>query len=108
MNTLCGRSLLFCVLSSLLAVAAQAAPASDYPVAGLAPHERPAGAPRVNTDLPVDTTRALHGVPAPRPAGLEFVEGQGGWYTPFTRPGMTGRYDLRGWHTQSAGKGEAK
>ena len=27
-----------------------------------------------------------------------FLEDQGNWYTPFNHPGMTGRYDIRGWH----------
>ena len=95
----------FLIVASGVAVPVGATPA----VAGLAPYQRPEGAPRGATNAQVvDTTRALHGVPAPRPPGLGFVEGQGGWYTPFTQPGMTGPYDLRGWHGQGSGAGARK
>ncbi|TXG88341.1 MAG: hypothetical protein E6R10_06315 [Rhodocyclaceae bacterium] len=94
-----GSSLLLGIGIGLASLAAVAA--SEYPVAGLAPDQRPANAPRLTADAPVDTTRSLHGIPAPRPAGLEFVEAQGGWYTPFDLRGMPGPYDLRGWHSQT-------
>jgi hypothetical protein len=41
----------------------------------------------------------LHGVSSPIPESLKFLNDQGAWFNPFTRPGMTGPYDLRGWHT---------
>jgi len=100
-----GSSLLLGIAVGLASLAASAA--SDYPVAGLAPDQRPANAPRVTAEAAVDTTRSLYGIPAPRPAGLEFVEAQGGWYTPFTLRGMPGPYDLRGWHQQTR-SGEKK
>lgn len=75
--------------------------AAQPPVAGLAPQQRPAGAP-VLTRPPADTAKGLHGIATPLPPGLGFMASQGAWYTPFTRPGMTGPYDLRGWHTESA------
>lgn len=68
-------------------------------IAGRAAHERPANAPRLTADAPLDRTQALHGVSEPLPPGLKFLDRQGGWYTPFTRPGMPGPYDLRGWHS---------
>lgn len=72
------------------------------PVAGLAPYERPANAPRITAPPPLDKARALHGVSEPMPASLNFIEHQGGWFTPFTHSGMTPPYDLRGWHTKPA------
>ncbi|MBP2295307.1 hypothetical protein [Azospirillum rugosum] len=42
--------------------------------------------------------KALSGVDSPYPTSLKFLDDQGNWYTPFTQPGMTGRYDLRHWH----------
>lgn len=68
------------------------------PVAGLAPWQRPTQAPRITAEPPLDRQRALHGVLAPIPASLGFLDSQGGWYNPFTHPGMTAPYDLRGWH----------
>lgn len=78
--------------------------AAQPPVAGLAPYERPAGAPVITQPpAPEETkTRMLQGIPQPLPAGLGFAASQGAWYTPFDRPGMTGLYDLRGWHAAPA------
>lgn len=72
------------------------------PIAGLQPSQRPEGAPVIReVDREPDWyTRALTGISQPYPASLRFLEDQGNWYTPFTRPGMTGRYDIRGWHDQ--------
>lgn len=74
--------------------------AAEYPMAGISPWERPVGAPVITTvDHPGTWyTRALHGVSRPYPYSLRFLEDQGNWYTPFNRPGMPGRYDIRGWH----------
>lgn len=71
-----------------------------YPIAGVNPDQRPVGAP-VLGPLVKDNAwyrRALHGVQPPYPATLRFLEDQGRWFTPFIHPGMTGRYDIRGWH----------
>ncbi len=87
--------------AALVALAFGAAPAfADYPIAGLTPDQRPAGAPMVtamNKD-PGWYERALHGVERPYPDSLKFLDNQGPWYTPFNHPGMPGRYDIRHWH----------
>ncbi len=83
----------------LLFVAQYAAAATT--VAGLAPYERPAGAPVITSDAPlsdVQKERFFHGVDKPVPPGVEVVAQPGGWYTPFNRPGMHDYYDIRGWH----------
>jgi len=69
-------------------------------IAGVVPSERPADAPIVIT---FDKTakwyaEALTGVEAPYPASLKFLEDQGAWFNPFTKPGMPGPYDIRKWH----------
>lgn len=86
----------------MLLFAAPAAYANGYPIAGVNPSQRPAEAPQIMT---VGRTgawyqSALHGVTQPYPSSLRFLEDQGNWYTPFIRPGMPGRYDIRGWHGQ--------
>jgi hypothetical protein len=74
---------------------------AEYPIAGLTPYERPAGAPVIEQVVKDDAWYqiALTGISKPYPASLRFLEDQGNWYTPFIHPGMTGRYDIRGWHT---------
>lgn len=68
-------------------------------IAGLEPDQRPAGAPSVTTTT--SDANALHGVIKPVPENVEkFMKDQGNWYTPFTRPGMPGPYDIRGWHSK--------
>lgn len=86
--------------SGLLILAAVGELRAEYPVAGLKPDQRPEGAPIVSETGKGDVwrQRALTGVSAPYPPSLRFLEDQGNWYTPFDRPGMTGPYDLRGWH----------
>ena len=81
-------------------VAAAETAAETAPVAGLAPWERPAGAPVVTEMAKVADwyARALTGVEPPYPASLRFLEDQGAWHTPFIHPGMTGPYDIRHWH----------
>jgi hypothetical protein len=74
------------------------APSNPYPVAGLVPYQRPANAPILAINRVLDTKQALHGVSSPFPESLKFLHDQGRWFNPFTRPGMTGPYDLRGWH----------
>ena len=74
----------------------------EYPVAGLAPEQRPMDAPRITSDPPLDKKRALHGITEPvTPSIVNFLEQQGGWYTPFTLPGVPSPYDPRGWHSPS-------
>lgn len=77
------------------------ASAQDVPhVAGVAPDRRAGWAPSITTpDRPADWhERAYAGIATPPPP-LEFLKDQGGWYTPFTRPGMPGPYDIRGLHS---------
>ncbi len=74
-----------------------------YPVAGLAPDMRPRGAPvvRVFEPGPDWRNKALAGVIEPYPPSIVgFLDSQGAWYSPFAYPGMTGPYDLRGWHAK--------
>ena len=83
-----------------LLLALSGAYATEYPIAGLTPWERPAGAPEI-TSVSHDGAwyaNALHGISTPYPYSLRFLEDQGNWYTPFNHPGMLGRYDIRGWH----------
>jgi len=77
------------------------AAAADPYIAGLHPQERPANAP-VITSVTHDKAwrkRALHGITKPYPESLRFLDDQGDWYTPFVAPGMTGRFDMRAWHS---------
>lgn len=71
-----------------------------YPIAGVNPDQRPQGAPvieYVNHDK-AWYQHSLTGINPPYPRSLYFLDNQGDWYTPFNRPGMLGRYDIRGWH----------
>ena len=76
---------------------------TTYPIAGVKPHQRPENAPTI-TQAPTKDgewyANALHGVAPPYPASLRFLEDQQNWFTPFTRSGMTGPYDIRGWHSE--------
>ena len=77
-------------------------------VAGLAPYQRPEGAPAIR-EFAADAAwrvRALTGIGAPVPASLGFLDHQGAWYTPYNHPGMPGYYDLRQWHQGGAGSGK--
>jgi hypothetical protein len=93
------------VLASLtwtLATQSLLAATPNYPVAGLAPEQRPMGAPRITADTPLDKKRALHGITDPVPPSIvKLLEQQGGWYTPFAQPGTPSPYDPRGWHSPS-------
>jgi hypothetical protein len=74
---------------------------SEYPIGGSTPDMRPQGAPVITT-INKDNDwykRALTGVVSPYPNSLSFLEDQGNWYTPFTRPGMLGVYDIRNMHS---------
>ena len=74
---------------------------ADSPfIAGVVPQERPKNAPTITTvEKGADWyANALHGVERPYPYSLRFLEDQGNWFNPFQKPGMTGPYDIRGWH----------
>lgn len=88
------------VLSLLLIGSVANVVAAEYPVAGTHPSQRPAEAPQIAEVRHPGAwyTAALHGISRPYPHSLRFLEDQGDWHTPFNRPGMTGRYDIRGWH----------
>jgi hypothetical protein len=69
-------------------------------VGGVSPATRPANAPKITqVEHGQDWYRsALTGVSAPYPRSLSFLDNQGNWYTPFSRRGMPGRYDIRQLH----------
>ncbi len=92
------RRLLFIAITT--AALAGSAQAQVKFIAGVHPDRRPEGAP-VIASYPKDAAwyrRALTGIVPPYPASLRFLEDQGAWFTPFIHPGMTGPYDIRGWH----------
>ncbi len=70
------------------------------PVAGTTPDRRPEGAPVVRQTgfTMFGLATALEGISQPYPKNLDFLDDQGAWFTPFTRPGMRGPYDIRGLH----------
>ena len=74
--------------------------ADGYPIAGATPYQRPVSAPTITRvqHNSVWYAHALTGITQPYPGSLRFLENQGNWYTPFNHPGMTGPYDIRGWH----------
>lgn len=75
------------------------AAADDVYIAGVSPHQRPASAPVMRvSDRDRSPVRQFRGVAKPYPLSLRFAKYHGGWFTPFTEPGMTGRYDLRAHH----------
>jgi hypothetical protein len=78
-------------------------------VAGLAPNQRPAGAPVIQEFALSAGWRAqsLAGVSEPVPASLDFIDSQGAWYTPFNQPGMPGYYDLRNLHHRARNSNNA-
>lgn len=73
-------------------------------VAGVAPWQRPASAPKISKFQPGTGWLgwAARGVSDPKPASLKFLDDQGAWYNPFTMRGMPGRYDIRGLHAMPA------
>lgn len=78
--------------------------AEQYPIAGVTPDQRPAGAPVILEFVKPKgwEQQFTYGVTAPYPASLSWRADQGAWFTPFNHPGMTGRYDLRGWHSKKS------
>jgi hypothetical protein len=86
----------------VVAIGMAQAPAAEEAgfVAGTTPDRRPEGAPEI-TRYEKDTAwfaHALRGVAEPHPESLTWLDDQGAWYTPFTRSGMLGVYDIRGLH----------
>ncbi len=77
-----------------------AEPADAIYVSGSSPSERPANAPVLGHREKDGKwyARALTGIAPPYPSSMKFLEDQGNWYTPFSRRGMAGPYDIRGWH----------
>ena len=96
---------LFFVLCTLCVTYATGAPAqtAGY-VAGVHPHQRPDGAPRLTEDVrtPEQLKRELHGVEKPVPGNVESIAATGNWWVPLRQPGMTKPYDPRGWHGTGA------
>ena len=92
------------VVGFVILFASASVPAgNDYPTAGSTPDRRPENAP-VITDVNKGADwyeQALTGVSRPYPRSFRFLEDQGNWHTPFNRPGMTGGYDIRGWHKKA-------
>ena len=70
-------------------------------ISGLLPDRRPE-APQIKSVTRSDAwyARALTGVDQPYPWSLQFLYVQGNWHSPFVEPGMSGRYDIRGWHRE--------
>lgn len=94
----------------LAVLGAHSACADGAAIAGLAPDRRPAGAPVIR-EFAKDAAwyaRALQGVEQPYPASLRFLEDQGRWFTPFSRPGATGPYDIRRWHASADSRTKPK
>jgi hypothetical protein len=77
-----------------------------FPIAGLTPYQRPAGAPVIHEFIRPKNweQRFMHGISRPYPASLRWRNDQGAWFTPFDRPGATAPYDLRGWHQTKSSK----
>jgi len=69
-------------------------------IAGVTPDHRRTDVPVIKEAPPLDKKHAFRGVEQPYPASLSVFKDQGAWYTPFTLPGMTGPYDIRGYHHQ--------
>lgn len=105
-----GKRLRWAVVLAAMGFAVLAAPgtgAEPAPyIAGVQPDQRPQGAPTITAyDKSGDwLARAARGVEQPHPPSLKFLQDQGAWYTPFTRPGMPGRYDIRHMHQPMGGK----
>jgi hypothetical protein len=74
---------------------------AEYPIAGVQPSQRPAGAPVITQAQRPDgwEKMALRGVSEPH-IGVDFLRDQGNWYTPFFYPNATGHYDIRGLYQQ--------
>lgn len=84
----------------------QVPPRGPFRVAGLAPYQRPEGAPVIRELAGTDgiRARALRGISDPPSSVLAFLKSQGAWYTPFGEPGMPGYYDIRDLHHPAQAK----
>lgn len=81
------------------AAAPEAEAVRYYPYVNGYPHSRPANAPTATFERPLSWyATALTGISKPYPYSLMFLDNQGAWYTPFSRPGMPGYYDIRSLH----------
>lgn len=87
-------------VSLLLLFLGLATPAASLAyLAGTQPDRRPP-APKVRSHPSLTPEKDLKGVNAPFPPSLKkAIASQGGWHTPLTTAGMTGPYDIRGYHT---------
>ena len=92
-----------------LALAAGPADAPRPFVAGLQPDRRPAGAPVLSEQVLDAATRErrLHGVAKPWPGNVGQIAETGNWFVPLRHAGMTGPYDIRGWHSRAPMNGPA-
>ena len=89
----------FAALGGMLLVSAGLA--DEGFIGGLRPGQRRSDAPVIKEFAPGEAwqARAVHGIAEPR-TGLGFLKDQGAWYTPFNRPNLNGRYDLRQMYRQ--------
>ena len=73
-------------------------------VAGSTPGQRPANAPTIKQHqiTPEALGKRLHGVSDPLPPNVVNAALAGAWFMPLAHPGMTGPYDLRGWHREGS------
>lgn len=71
-------------------------------IAGLQPDRRPEQAPRKQARTVDDKliARWMSGVSQPWPGNVEQIARNGDWWVPLRHPGMTGPYDIRGWHAR--------
>lgn len=67
-------------------------------IGGTAPDHRRDDVAPIRQAPALDRKAAFAGVAQPYPATLGVFKDQGAWYTPFTHAGMSGPYDIRGWH----------
>lgn len=94
------------VMVGTVASVGQALASERFPIAGIAPYQRPAGAPVIREFIRPKNweQRFMRGISQPYPASLRWRDDQGAWFTPFDRPGATPPYDLRGWHQAKSSK----
>jgi len=75
--------------------------ATEYPIAGVEPSQRPNNAPIIS-DFEKGNNwyqQALQGVDKPYPASVRLMLlDQEAWYTPFNYAGMPSVYDIRNLH----------
>ncbi|MDR0274866.1 MAG: hypothetical protein LBI48_05935 [Burkholderiaceae bacterium] len=93
------RVLVLFALGLTVCATGAAAQTAGY-VAGLHPDRRPDAVPQLEeaARTPDQLERALRGIEKPVPGNVASIAATGNWWVPLRRPGMTGPYDLRGWH----------